>query len=424
MKKIMLFSVLFTFFVLFSGCEKKTDFEKSINIINELTEEMTTYYWEKLSPNQLNYDEQTDFIYQEDNTYQFEEIRSSWINETNTRMDFGLKELDRLEDIITENEFTTFDEIKSYNAARYCTGTNCTDVAHYDLSYIGDDHIALSFRSSDGEAFDIKAGYTNPSLFKRHKMHLIYSSTITMNDNDLAIYREFIEDVRIIEVSYDKEENRLKHVEYTDLKSFKVYGYNPVYRTDSNYEEFIDHSMYYIDTKTGILIEWYDGVNDYYRYEVIQYKSYNTRSFIYVEASYQDDVEVTYNLANYTGWKVLSKEDGQVNFHIYDDDYNVIDFMLKQDKNERIMFNSGSTTVNLELVKYYDKESITNEDIALSSFGLSCYDDDIDLEFIENHRNPTWLLEYEFYKNMRMSDIVLEELLIFIDDEFVSNFLD
>ena len=70
--------------------------------------------------------------------------------------------------------------------------------------------------ATDSEAFDIKAGYTNPSLFKRHKMHLIYSSTITMNDNDLAIYREFIEDVRIIEMSYDKEENRLKHVEYTN----------------------------------------------------------------------------------------------------------------------------------------------------------------------------------------------------------------
>ena len=422
MKKIMLFGILWVSFLLFSGCEQKTDFEKSFNLIQELTEEMTTYYWEKLSPSQLNYDEQTDFVYQEDNSYQREDIRSSWINDTNSRMDFGLKELDRLEDIITEHEFTTFEEIKSYNAARYCFVSNCTDVAHYDLSYIGDDHIALSFTSSDGEAFDIKAGYTNPSLFKRHKMHLIYASNITNNDNDLAFYREFIEDVRIIEMSYDKEDNRIEHVEYTDLKSFKVYGYNPEYITA--YEALTNYRMSYIDIKTGVVIEWLVGPQDYYVYVVNQYKSYLTRSFMYAESSFQDDVEITYNLANYKGWKSLSIDGGQSNYRIYDDDYQLIDFMLNQETNERLMFNNGGTIATLQLIKYYDKESITSEDITLKSFGLSSYDDEIDLEFIDNHRDHTWFLEYEFYKNMRMSDIVLEDLLIFIDDEFVSNFLD
>ncbi|MDY0294531.1 MAG: hypothetical protein RBQ71_01875 [Acholeplasmataceae bacterium] len=422
MKKVVLLMSFVIGLFLVSGCQQRSDFEKAVAILSKITTELEAYYVKNLTPGQLKFDEQQAFQTNDNHVYSFEEIRSSWIYDENTRLVHALKELERLKEIIDIQRFTSFEQINQYNAARNCFSSVCeNDTGYYNFKYLGKDDIHFTFETSDGEWIESTAGYENIQLFKPHKMHVTHYYKIADSDN--SYYYEFNEDQHILEFNYDHAQEILQYVAFTDLESFETFDYNlstmhlPFSQTEIE--------LSYVDYRKGTRIVWVIRNESLIEYKVYAHKSLITRSFIYSDLFYNNnDVLIAYNLANYDGWDRLEITEDHTVYQIYDENDQLIDFQLNSEDEERLYFQLLGDTAQLILEKTYDKDEITNDDVNLSLFGLSCFDDVINLEYINTYHEFPLIYEYDFYNDLMLKDLTINDLIVLIENSYVSYFIE
>lgn len=418
-KKAMLLMSLIISIFLISGCHRKSDFEIATDILNDMTVEMDAYYDNHLIPGKFSSIEHEAFEINDDGLYTAEEIKASWIYEENTRLVLPLKELQRLEEIIDVHDFTSFEQVNKFNAARSCDSLECqNDTGFYTFEYVGKGYIHFTFESSDGEWIETSAGYTNINLFRRHKMHVTYYYKTT--DIDRSYYYEFNEDQHIIEFNYDHIKEMLQFVGYTDLESYETFEY--ILTTTHLPLDQTEIELSYVDYRKGIRIVWVIQNETVREYVVYAHKSFMTRSFVYKDLFYKSDVLIAYNLANYNGWDRVEITEEHTAYHIYDKNNQLIDFELDLQDYEKIYLQQIGDISQLMLEKTYDKDTLTNDDLNLKTFGLSCYDDIISLDYINTYHEYLLIYEYDFYDDLMLKDLTINELFILIDDNYIQYF--
>lgn len=420
MKKMLLMTLILIVFFALSGCNSNKGFDQAVQLIHDAVQDMESYYSEKLTPGQLQYNEQSPFVTNDNQTYSHDEIRSSWVYEDYQTFQYHYELLHALESIIIDNGFTSFDEIESYNAYEADELSLISEeglTSFFTVDYISDEEIRVKFTVSNGDFIDMKIVYQNQDDNNHKTLYLASFSEIEQIDGTTNnYYYEYHQDDHIKSFSYTKDSHLIEQMMYINLKTFERYLYNRDFYLNSSQvrREYIE----YLDYVTGIKMSWEIQGDELYQYNVSHQIGEITTAFSYHNTLSSDQVRIYYNLANYDGWDRFSVYEGELEYPFYDEDDDVIDFQIDENEDESISFYMFDSYVDLSLYKVYDKETITDDDVTLKSFGLTCYDNVISLDFINNHQDNSWVVDHQLDGNVTINNVTYADLLIWVDEDF------
>lgn len=420
MKKMLLMTLIFIGFFALSGCNSNKGFDQSVQLIQDAVKDMELVYTEKLTPGQLQYNEQSSFVTNDNQTYSHDEIRSSWVYENYQTFQYHYELLHALESIIIDNGFTSFDAIESFNAYEADELSLISEeglTSFFTVDYISDEEIQVKFTVSNGDFIDTKIVYQNQNDNNRKTLYLASFSEIEQIDGTTKnYYYEYHQDDHIKSFSYIKDSQLIEQMMYINLKTFERYLYSRDFYFNSSQlrREYIE----YIDYVTGIKMSWEIQGDELYQYNVSHQIGEITTAFSYHNTLSSDQVRIYYNLANYDGWDRFSVYEGELEYPFYDEDDDVIDFQIDENEDESISFYMFDSYVDLSLYKVYDKETITDDDVTLKSFGLTCYDNVISLDFINNHQDNSWVVDHQLDGNVTINNVTYADLLNWIDEDF------
>ena len=420
MKKMLLMTLILIGFFALSGCNSNKGFDQSVQLIQDAVQDMKLVYTEKLTPGQLQYNEQSSFVTNDNQTYSHDEIRSSWVYENYQTFQYHYELLHALESIIIDNGFTSFDAIESFNAYEADELSLISEeglTSFFTVDYISDEEIQVKFTVSNGDFIDTKIVYQNQNDNNHKTLYLSSFSEIEQIDGTTKnYYYEYHQDDHIKSFSYIKDSQLIEQMMYINLKTFERYLYSRDFYLNSSQlrREYIE----YIDYVTGIKMSWEIQGDELYQYNVSHQIGEITTAFSYHNTLSSDQVRIYYNLANYDGWDRFSVYEGELEYPFYDEDDELIDFQIDEDEDESISFYMFDSYVDLSLYKVYDKETITDDDVTLKSFGLTCYDNVISLDFINNHQDNSWVVDHQLDGNVTINNVTYADLLIWVDEDF------
>jgi len=421
MKKMLLMTLIFISFFALSGCNSNKGFDQSVQLIGDAVQDIESYYSEFLSSGQLTYNDQSPFVANDNLTYSSVEIRSSWVHEDyEGSFPYFYELLHALESIISDNGLATFDEIESFNAYESDALSLKSQeelTGFFTINYISDEEIRVKFTQSNGDFTDMKIIYQDQVNSSDKTLYLsLFSEAKLIDGITRNYYYEFNEDDNIKSFSMIKGSQLIEQMMYYDLQTFERYIYNKNYYIDTLQpkSEYIE----YIDYVKGILVSWEIHGGEVYQYIVRHQIGEITTAFSYHNTLSSDHIEIYYNLANYEGWDRFSVYEGQIEYPFYNENDELIDFQIDEDEDEWIRFDIYDSFVDLTLHKVYDKETITDDDVTLKSFGLTCYDNLISLEFINNHQDNSWVVDHQLGGHVTISNVTLTDLFQWVDEDF------
>ncbi len=412
MRKLSLFLIFIslTFFLL--ACSNGSDIDQLQEFTRSFMKDYNAYYESKLYDDR--YESQgADMItlnkerYDQDEVYEyFEEIASKKSVYTYFSYNFINNRLKEATDLITTG---SYDSIFEFNINEY------NDIELLEVEYSRNE-VHFVYKELTGAITDVYFGYEHHSLFKRNKMYINYVYT---GINGAIVYGTIKEDKYFNYLQYaDTDDYIFSHINYetNDYISLKVAT------TNGGQAGILFKDLSYYNDQTELLHNWNIVDGRTYTYKL---NAYNHRIpyFTYYEIIGQY-TEITYNLANYKGWSYLINTDESK--ALYDNNNQEIVFDQRYFQGFSNNVTERYITFNVDIA-FDQTKAVNKSDILLTNYGLSSYDDEVNLDVIETYRNPYKINQIYLYKDMAFHNF---NITVFINDveeyfqKYFSDFID